>query len=39
MIDKFTETIAVIILMLVVAPAVGFLFFWGGDAKPKVKKK
>ena len=38
MIDKLTETIAVIILMLVVAPAVGFLFFWG-DAKPKVKKK
>ena len=33
------EVIVVLIIMLVVAPAVGFLFFWGGDAKPKVKKK
>jgi hypothetical protein len=38
MIDKLTETIAVLIIMLVVAPLVGFLFFWG-DAKPNVKKK
>jgi type II secretory pathway pseudopilin PulG len=33
------EVIVVLVIMLVVAPAVGFLFFWGGDAKPKVKKK
>jgi len=36
--EKFTETIVVLIIMLVVAPAVGFLFFWG-DAKPKARKK
>jgi type II secretory pathway pseudopilin PulG len=33
------EVIVVLVIMLVVAPAVGWLFFWGGDAKPKVKKK
>ena len=36
--EKFTETIIVLIIMLVVAPAVGFLFFWGG-AELKARKK
>jgi len=36
-----TEIIAVLFIMLVVAPLVGWLFFWGGEIKPtpKARKK
>jgi hypothetical protein len=36
---EITEIIAVLFIMLVVAPLVGWLFFWGGEIKPPLKKR
>jgi len=33
------EIIAVLFIMFVVAPLAGWLFFWGGEIKPKPKAR